>query len=138
MALTMGCTLDIGALSEECDLISFSAAGGTLFSNPDEVTMKEIHLDGSLFIGKDIVIEGNVVEWGKYDTFVVLNDDTARMLVVLTDVPEVRNNLHAPGKLKRFKIWGSVGSGKRGLPFVQAKAVRQIPQGEDMLAKEKA
>lgn len=103
------------------DLQLFQKFGWTMFSKPGLVTMKEIHLDKGVLAGQVIAIEGDVVELGKYRTHLVVSDNTARMLVVLTDVYEALD-LSDDILGQKIKIVGTVEDGKKGLPFVMAKS----------------
>jgi hypothetical protein len=103
------------------DGIAFQRIGGTLFSNPDQLTMKEIHLDNGSLAGREIIVEGQVAEMSEYYTFMVLSDDTARMLVVMTDLDQAAPALHAETP-SVVRVLGVVESGKKGLPLIRAKS----------------
>lgn len=104
------------------DHLSFRYIGGTLFTNPDLLTMKEIHLDNGTLTGREIIVEGKVAEVSPNGTYLVLVDDTARMLVVLTDLESV-GPLLATEKPKTLRVLGTVESGKKGLPQIRAHSV---------------
>jgi hypothetical protein len=104
------------------DHISFRWIGGTLFTNPDLLTMKEIHLDNGTLSGREIIIEGKVAEVSPHGTYLVLIDDTARMLVVLTDMQGAQTYLNAE-KPKALRVLGTVESGKKGLPQIRAHSL---------------
>ena len=112
------------------DKLVFSAVGSTVFSKPDQVTMQKIHLDKGALVGKDVMIEGKVLKTGRYDTYMVMSDETARMLVVLTDVDVKVRALNREIKSGQFpvRIIGTVEYGKKGLPFIQAKSLRLNPK----------
>lgn len=103
----------------------FRGFGGTLFSTPSKVSMKEVHLDNGTLLGAEIIVEGEVVNTGKYTTHLVLNDETARMLVVLTGIADADLTLKDK-KPKMLRILGTVERGKKGFPFIQAKALNPI------------
>lgn len=109
---------------------SFELVGGTLFTNPDLLTMKEIHLDNGTLTGREIIVEGKVAEVSPHGTYLVLVDDTARMLVVLTDM-ESGGPLVQLEKPKTLRVLGTVESGKKGLPQIRAHALNLLkePQG---------
>ena len=120
--LISGCS-ELSKVGTSADVRLFDRFGWTIFSNPGLVTMKEIHLDKGLLGGQSVVIEGDVVELGKYNTHMVVSDNTARMLVVLTDVYwSLKLNEQIVGK--KVKILGSVEDGKKGLPFVFARSFK--------------
>ena len=103
----------------------FSRTGRFLFSSYSSVTMKEIHLGLEELRGKKVSIEGRVIEAGKHQTFFIMEDDSARMLVVLTRYPNVLPDLGSRnGKIVR--VLGIVGNGKKGLPIVMASAIRTV------------
>lgn len=106
------------------DSVVFRAIGGTVFSKPDQVTLKEIHLDKGALVGQEVMVEGQVIETGRYDTYMVMSDTTARMLVVLTDVDDTMRVLSKDVKVTKtpVKIIGTVEYGKKGLPFIQARS----------------
>jgi hypothetical protein len=121
LALT-GCTNSLQWL----DANTFGSFGTTILSDPQQVSLKEVHLDAGQLVGRTIVIEGSVVNVGKYHTHVVLADNSARMLVVLTKLHEVSDEFeHQPPKALR--ILGTVERGKKGLPYISAIAINKIP-----------
>lgn len=123
MSLT-GCVGD-ESLVNTLDRAFFSRTGRFLFSSYSPVTMKEIHLGLEELRGKKVSIEGRVVESGKHQTFFIMEDDSARMLVVLTRYPNVLPDLGSRnGKIVR--VLGIVGNGKKGLPVVMASAIRTV------------
>ena len=100
----------------------FVRMGGTLFSNPNVVSMKEIHLDNGALLGREVVIQGGVVKTGEHMTHLVLSDQSARMLVVLSRVPNA-DSLLQDEKLKNLRILGTVERGKKGLPLIMARVI---------------
>lgn len=112
------------------DHVSFHFIGGTLFTNPDLLTMKEIHLDNGTLTGREIIVEGRVAEVSPHGTYLVLVDDTARMMVVLTDM-ESGGPLLKSEKPKTLRVLGTVESGKKGLPQIRAHSLNLMkePQG---------
>ncbi|MDD9950904.1 MAG: hypothetical protein OXT67_04990 [Zetaproteobacteria bacterium] len=112
-------------VSRRLDSFFFGLTGTTLFSTLPTVTVKEIHLDKGLLLGQNIQITGQVVDVGEFGTYAVLADDTARMLIVLTDMDA--SSLRAPalqtdGKY-HYWVMGSVDYGKRGLPFLLVRGI---------------
>jgi hypothetical protein len=108
------------------DQRAFRWFGSTVFSNPTQVKMKEIHLDSGTLLGSEIVIEGAVVKLGEFSTHLIISDETARMLVVLTELvnsPE----LSAKKSPQLLRVLGTVERGKKGLPFVMAKSLNAMP-----------
>ena len=119
-----GCVDRAAEFSERIDSMSFSCLGRTFFAEATKVPIKEVHLENSMLVGRSVVIEGTLVEVGKFYTFAVIADDSARMLVVLTDI-DTTELLKQSGNNK-FSVLGDVGSGKHGLPYIQARALRRI------------
>src|SRR5437660_1586217 len=85
-ALVACCVLACGKSSPGgmIDDFSFAYLGGTLFSAPPRVTLKQIHLDEGNMLDKVVIVEGTVHEVSPHETYLVLSDGTARMLIVLT------------------------------------------------------
>lgn len=112
-----------GNWEQALDNLSFQYFGITLFSTPSQVTMKEIHLDKGLLVGHEVVVAGRVQDVGSYNTFVVLSDKTARMLVVLTDVIVNKSQMQLDLNNQEISVFGTVDYGRRGLPYVHARSV---------------
>lgn len=108
----------------------FREAGGTIFSSPEKLTLKEVHLDNGTLVGRQVIVEGIVEEVNPLGTFLVISDNSARLLVVLTDVANILGVL--PKKTDSLQVFGSIESGKKGLPFLKAVALRlgSGPRGE--------
>ncbi len=114
----------------------FRETGGTLFSNPERLTLKEIHLDNGTLVGRQVIVEGLVQEVSSVGTFLVIADQSARLLVVLTEVDNTVGIL--PKRSELLHIFGTIESGKKGLPFLKAVALRSVKgggQGGDMPSK---
>lgn len=117
LALT-GCS-NIG---ERIDRFAFESFGGTLISSPLEVTVKEIHLDNGKLLGQKIIVHGAVVNVGEHATHLVVADESARLLVVTTNLTDASDVLR-DNNLKSFSVMGTLERGKKGLPYVLAKAI---------------
>ena len=63
------------------------------------------------------------MEIGSYQTYMVLSDNTARMLVVLTEIDfyDLIGEENLQGE--EVKILGMVDYGKKGLPYILAKSI---------------
>lgn len=104
------------------DLWVFKLFGVTLISNPEKVSMKQVHLDSGILYGRSVIVEGDIVEVGNYSTHLVISDSTARMLIILTEIlPKLGTEEELKGK--SIKVLGSVENGNKGLPYIQAKVV---------------
>jgi hypothetical protein len=111
--------------SERVDRLAFESFGGTLLSSPKEVTVKEIHLDNGKLLGKKVIVQAAVVEVGEHATHLVVADSAARLLIVttmLTNAPELLEKANP----KSFRVLGTVERGKKGLPYVLAKAITPV------------
>lgn len=117
------------SLPEAIDDFSFNLTGGTVFSDPSQVTTKELHFDTGHLLGKEIILEGQIVSTGKYFTHLVLNDDSGRMLVVLTHL-EKAEDLLKKKDLYAVKVLGTVERGKKGLPYVLARSLTPVAGGK--------
>lgn len=122
-ALT-GC-FEMGDAQSYVDRAMFRRIGGTMFSTPDLISMKEIHLETVATKGKELILEGQVADVGQHGTYLVLKDENARMLVVLTDVVDasdiVKKDAH-----QTMKVWGTLETGKKGLPYLMAKSLTVV------------
>lgn len=107
------------------DRILFQHFGTTIFVNPSQLSMKEIHLDSAILRGKEVIISGDVIEVSEHFTYMVIGDEQARMLVVLTGLesagPALRRN-----KPKTVKVLGVVENGQKGMPHVVARSLNLL------------
>ena len=113
-----------GRLTGYIDQLSFSNWGTTIFSDPKQVSIKEIHLDTGGLLGRKIIIEGDLIDVGKYYTHIVVSDQSARMLVVLTKMRSPDEKI-GPVPPKVLKVFGTIERGKKGLPYVSAIAINK-------------
>ncbi|MBI2602011.1 MAG: hypothetical protein HYW48_03055 [Deltaproteobacteria bacterium] len=121
--LLQSCNYSLVDFAHDIDNKSFQSLGATVFSEPEEVSIKQIHLDNTPMVGRQVVIEGEIVDVGKYLTYVVVSDESARMLVILTGLQgfTVKENRNL-----RVKILGMVERGKKGIPYVRAHAIKNV------------
>lgn len=118
----MGCVGDESP-ANTLDRAIFSRYGRFIFSSYRPLTLKEIHLGLEELRGQKVLIEGRVVDTGKHHTHFVLEDESARMLVVLTQYPNILPDIGSRNG-KNITVLGVVGNGKKGLPVVMASAIR--------------
>lgn len=104
------------------DSLLFQETGSTIFINPIEPTMKEIHLDLSTMRGKEVVLKGRISEISEHLTYMVISDDNARMLVVLTGIQDSVLKRHRD-QSSIVRVLGTIESGQKGLPFIMARAL---------------
>lgn len=107
------------------DRIGFELVGGTLVESPSLVTLKQIHFDVGSILGQSVVVSGSLVRMGEFGTHLLLEDDSARLLVVMTDL-DPRSSWVRTRPGQRVRILGTVERGKKGLPYLQARAVGPI------------
>ncbi len=128
----ISCRVDISDFKSSnlnfLDRLGFEVFGGTFFVEPTRVTMKEIHLDNGALKGHSVVVEGKVVQLSKYSTFIVLADETGKILVVVTELNSI-DIAHFFSKDKEtvlsLTVLGTLETGKKGVPYLMAKAIRQ-------------
>ena len=125
-----GCNVNVDGVPHKIDLKSFSWMGTTFFSDPPQVSMKEVHLESTLLLGRDVIVQGKVVELGDFSTYIVVADNSARMLVVLTELGEMQLKAGDVGRTE-VKVLGSVNNGKKGLPYIQARAYTKVNIAEN-------
>jgi len=125
LSLILGSCEKTRELKQDFDYLSFRMVGATVFNKPNTVTTKELHFDTGRMIGRDVILEGKIVDLGKYDTYLVLSDGVGRMLVVLTHIEEAGDILNR-SKNRQLKVLGSVERGKKGLPYVLARSIKLV------------
>jgi hypothetical protein len=113
----------VQGLKDSIDETSFSWTGGTVFGEPFQVTTKQLHFDTGDLFGKDVILEGDIMERDTVSTHLVMADQDGRILVVLTGVDDSYRIL-GQESVNRVKILGRLERGKKGLPYLLAKAVR--------------
>lgn len=147
LALSALCIVAISASVTGCfklddaqgyvDRAMFRRVGGTMFSTPDLISMKEIHLETAATKGKELILEGEVTDVGQHGTYMVLKDENARMLVVLTDVVDATDIIKRNGH-QTMKVWGTLETGKKGLPYLMAKSLTVVAAGETAVGSGKS
>lgn len=100
----------------------FQWVGGTIFSSPGRIGLKEILLDTGALQGREVIVEGDVLTIGKYGTYLILSDGSGRLLVELTQImpPLVMERGFFP---KRIRALGSIERGNKGFPLLVARAI---------------
>ena len=122
-------------LAESLDAKFFESFGVTLFSRPEVTTLKEIHLESSMLFGQNVVVEGNIEETGRFLTYIVVKDATAKILVALTDLNSFEPLTSSSHQATKVRIWGNVESGKKGLPIILAKAISVVKDDNAKISK---
>ena len=125
LSLSMSSCGSIDSLTRRADYYSFRVTGGTLFSKPNLVTTKELHFDTGRLLGREVILEGRIEEIGKYLTYIVISDESGRMLVVLTNIENLDPGF-SEKKVQIIKVLGSVERGKKGLPYILASSINIV------------
>lgn len=124
-ALAMSACQSAQNLSDGVDTWSFAKTGGTVFTSPFQVTTKQLHFDTGELLGKDIVLEGDVDYFGASFTHLVVGDKEGKMLVVTTDLTDTYKDFSGV-KAAHVRILGRLERGKKGLPYLLARAVDTV------------
>ena len=109
---------------ESLDLWTFSTFGTMVFDSVPLENFRGVHLAGAGLLNRDVLVSGVIDAMGAQGTYIVLTDDSARMLVDTT-------RLSASGfgkegiRGKRFVIHGEVKSGEKGHIYLLANALRR-------------
>lgn len=120
--LVTGCFSE-RTVMEELDLLGFRLWGRALLSDTNFVRLKEVHLNNDVLRGKPVIVMGKLQEIGTHSTYLVLVDNSAKLVVKLTDLASsVRQGLTS--EVGQLKVFGVVDINSRGHPFILAKAVR--------------
>lgn len=119
LLLVWGCEFNSGIIDSKI----FRHFGRTLMSPVEAVSIKDIHLNPSQYEEKFVEVQAKVDTVGEYSTFVVVEQNSSRLLVVQTDIPSFSDKINESDLGKTFKIMGKLVVRKRGLPALEAKAV---------------
>lgn len=125
-----GCDIE-GPLVRKLDSSIFQYFGETLFSDPDHLTTKEVHFDTGRLIGKEVVLQGEVLNWGEHGTHLVLNDEFGRLLVRVTDIVGFEMT-DEQKKVETLRVLGTVKRGKKGLPYLLARSIKPVGEPQSM------
>ncbi len=123
--LSTSCERGSSSLASFLDVGCFKYFGATVFSDAQTLSIKDLHLNTARIVGKKIIFEGVISELDKFLTYVVMSNDDARMLVLLTEIDDIPVGLR--DEKRKVSVFGEVSRGKKGLPFVTAKAIRPVP-----------
>ena len=118
-----GCKVDSNSIFNSLNSMIFKSFGFSIGNNASSLSIKELRLSGNI-IESEVEVEGQVEEVSSNKTYFVISDQSARLLVVTTDLlPKVRDVVFQKGKGSKVKVIGKVEIGKKGLPFLKASAV---------------
>lgn len=119
----VGCQREASGLKRQIERFAFQISGLSVLGNPATVSIKELRLSGNK-LETQVVIEGKVEEFSENSTYFVISDESARLLVVTTDLPPKTSNVvYKGGTGSKVKVIGKVEIGKKGLPFLRASSV---------------
>ena len=123
LLVVLGCKDDSNGIFSSLNSLVFKSFGFSIGNNASSLSIKELRLSGNI-IESEVEIEGQVEEVSANNTYFVISDQTARLLVVTTDLlPKVRDVVFQSGKGSNVKVIGKVEIGKKGLPFLKASAI---------------
>lgn len=109
--------------SEAFDNALFSSFGKTFFGTATNVSLKEIHFEPGHFEEGYVIVQAYVTMVGEYSTFVVLQDSSAKLLVVQTLIPSFGDRIQEGDIGKQYRILGKLVVRKKGLPAIEARSV---------------
>ncbi len=117
-----GCQAE-GGVKQYLNRLNFNLTGGSFFSDASEVKVKQVLLDNGTLLGREVIVEGLLVDAGDFATHLIIKDKTGQMLVLLTDVDNILRKIDAISQKKIIRVLGTVERGKLGLPYLGAVAV---------------
>lgn len=118
-----GCKDESNSIFSSLNSLIFKSFGFSVGNNASSLSIKELRLSGNI-IESEVEIVGQVEEVSANNTYFVISDQTARLLVVTTELlPPVRDVVFQNGKGSNVKVIGKVEIGKKGLPFLKASAI---------------
>lgn len=104
------------------DALILKSFGPAAFHD-EMLSLKDVHLDGSALLNKDVFVGGKLEVVGAFGTFVVISEERVRMLVDLSRLAgaweassvKVGQTIHVLGKVQ---------SGEKGHFYLVANAIR--------------
>jgi hypothetical protein len=118
-----GCKDESNGIFQSLNSLLFKTFGFSISNNASSLSIKELRLSGNI-IESEVEIVGQVEEISSNGTYFVISDQTARLLVVTTELlPNVRDVVFENSKGSLVRVIGKVEIGKKGLPFLKASAV---------------
>ena len=121
-----GCDRLVGSFTRRVDILSFKNLGGTVFQEPEQISLKRIHLDQAQLMGQLVIAEAKVVDIGNHKTYLIVNDNTTRLLVTTTGMITNDADLDYANQ-DTIRILGTIERGKRGLPYLDAISIKLVP-----------
>ena len=126
LALALPACQDLSQLPSSIDNLAFLAFGKTLYQKTESYDLRRLHADNTALLGQEVVVEGELVEVSDHFTYLTLTDQTANMVVVLTEIPDARERLG--NETKTMRVLGRVESGEGDQPYILARQVKLLAQ----------
>lgn len=107
------------------DCYLFEKWGVIALSKYSSKKIKDVHLEGASLFNTSVLVQGRI-EWvGEYQTYLIIQDEGARLLVDLTSHPKVPlKKAFNIGEEVRFA--GKIKSGRKGLPHLAVSAFKTM------------
>ncbi len=110
---------------EIVDNYFFRNYGETYFEHTNQVLIKDILLSSPSTNNQMVIVEGQVVEISPNYTYLILKDETASLLISLTQLSSYSEFLESKPNQK-FKIVGKIERGKKGLPVLNTRSIHPV------------
>lgn len=123
LSLVTSCLIESGIRSAQNSISTRQFSVSDSFAKP--ITAKELHLDTGKLTNIAVSVEGQILATGDQFTHLLLSDDSGRILVQLTKLPNIEEFFRR-FKPSRIKVIGVLERGKKGLPFLMADTVKQV------------
>lgn len=135
--LLLGCQQS-QAFLESADVWLFRLLGRSVLSNINLVKIKDMHLNNSALLGKTVIVGGVLQEVGEHSTYLVLADNSARLLVKLNDLPQFFQSSSPATEAGHpdlsvgtsLRVFGVVNISRKGHPYVLAQALKPLAAGD--------
>ncbi|MBP9708558.1 MAG: hypothetical protein KBD78_13020 [Oligoflexales bacterium] len=110
----------IPSIKEDLSNRFFQSNGRPLFKSAEKVPIKQVHLDLALIQGREIVVEGTIDRVSEFRSYLVLADDSGKLIVNLVNI------YHLPEEIllgQKVRVKGTIAYGKKGTPLLEAAAL---------------
>ena len=113
----------VRTIRESIDLWTFDHIGMMIFDSVPLEDMRGVHLAGAGVINRDVLVKGRVEVSGSHATYIVLSDQSARVLVDMTKLSALSNGSF-PRVGRSVYVHGEVKTGEKGHVYLIANAIR--------------
>lgn len=113
----------VRTIRESIDLWTFNFMGMMIFDSVPLEDMRGVHLAGVGVINRDVLVKGRVEVSGPLSTYIVLSDQSARVLVDMTRI-SAESNAALPKVGRSVYVHGEVKTGEKGHIYLVANAIR--------------